>query len=703
MWWLGRLLQAEATLSEPRRLRVAFIGAGNMAGLHLRALQRVQMSHTVVGVHDARPAAAQAFAQRAATRPYPTATALLQDAPPDVVHICTPAGTHFEPARQALLAGAHVYVEKPFVETSEQAETLFQLARERGLLICAGHQLVRDPAFDRVMRRISELRPITLVDSYFAFRPPRLNPYRSTRGALGEQLLDVLPHPLYTLVAALESVGPAVAPLEIVNVTATSTLLHALLRAGEVSGRLCISLQARPIASTLAVTGAQGTLTTDFVRSIVVGAANEGTSPLEKIANPFLEAAQLAGRSAASLARRLIGGAHYPGLVELLGDFYAAVAAGDRSPLSVDHLRTVTAIYEELAAHVRSAADPVTIASPATIASPRAAGAGGSPLAVVTGAAGFFGRTISRELANRGFRVRGIGRSDRPDDPHVHDWVRADLAEEIAPAALDGAAVVVHAAAETSGGFEAHERNTVGATRQVLRAMAVTQIRRLVYVSSISVLRPPRPFWERQTEGTPLAARPERLGPYTWGKCGAEELVTAAQARQEIEARIIRPAALVDWEQIELPGLLGRHLFGRWHLGFGRPGLPLAVCEVERASAAVAWCADNFADAPPIVNLLDPAIRTRGQLLSRFRERGWHGHVLWVPIRLLAGAVMITRILAALAGRKGGRLSVWSVLRPRRYDAALATRVLAAASQDVASAQPATRASTATQVSRAYA
>src|SRR2546430_1113685 len=73
--WLGRLQQAEATLSEPRRLRVALIGAGNMAGLHLRALQRVQVSHTVVGVQDARPAAAQALAHRADSRFYPSASA----------------------------------------------------------------------------------------------------------------------------------------------------------------------------------------------------------------------------------------------------------------------------------------------------------------------------------------------------------------------------------------------------------------------------------------------------------------------------------------------------------------------------------------------------------------------------------------------------------------------------------------------------
>src|SRR5260370_24186533 len=99
------------------------------------------------------------------------------------------------------------------------------------------------------------------------------------------------------------------------------------------------------------------------------------------------------------------------------------------------------------------------------------------------------------------------------------------------------------------------------------------------------VLRPPRTFWECQTERTPRAARPERLGPYTWGKCLAEELADAAQARQEIEVRTIRPAALIDWEHLELPGLLGARLFGGWPLGLGRPRLPFPICPVGPAGA----------------------------------------------------------------------------------------------------------------------
>jgi len=646
----------------------------------MQALRHVPTPHTVVGVQDARTATAAAFAARAQTSAFATVTELLEQARPDIVHVCTPAGAHFEPARQALLAGAHIYVEKPFVETPQEAATLLALAGERGRLICAGHQLLRNPAFDQLLRTAGDLQPVTLVDSYYAFRPPQLDPYKAPAAALGRQLLDILPHPLYVLVAALESVARDGRAIEVVHATATPTDLHALLRAGDVTGRLTVSLRARPVAATLTMTGAKGSLAVDFDRSILLGAGNEGTSPVEKIVNPLIESGQLAWRSTTSLIRRLTGGVNYPGLVELLRAFYAAAAAKrDRSPIPADHLRHVTAVYEQLAASVRSAVTPVStrlITKPApTVAS--------APLAVLTGASGFFGRVISRELTRRGFRVRGIGRSEHPSDPNLHEWVRADLAHEVPPDVLAGATVVVHAAAETAGGFDAHERNTVGTTRQLLRGMAAAGVRRLVHISSLSVLRPPRPFWERQAEQTPLAEQAERLGPYTWGKCEAERLVTEAAVHGEIEARIIRPAALIDWANLQMPGLLGRRLFGHWHLGLGRSSLPFAICDVSTAAAAVAWCGDRFADAPPVVNLIDPTIRTRGDLLERFRAQGWRGRMVWTPIGLLAGGVMAAGFVLGLARReRAPSLKVWSILRPRRYDAAVSSNLIAAVRED---------------------
>ena len=303
-------------------LRIAFVGTGIMARNHLGALSHVPTEHAVTGVFDTNATAAAAFAEQAGPQAtvYPTLATLLAESKPDVVHICTPAGTHFEPARQALLAGAHLYVEKPFVETRAEADELFQLARERNLLICAGHQLMRDPAFEKLLLRAAELGSITLVDSHFAFRSPTLSLHRASQRALAGQLLDVLPHPLYTLLAAMERVAAGPSHPEVVAVAATPVELHALLRQGTVFGRLFISLRARPVASTLALTGSGGTLTADFVSGMLLGTGNDGTSPLEKVGNPFLQGMQLLWQNAASLARRLRIGIdadaieHRPGL-----------------------------------------------------------------------------------------------------------------------------------------------------------------------------------------------------------------------------------------------------------------------------------------------------------------------------------------------------------------------------------------------------
>jgi predicted dehydrogenase/nucleoside-diphosphate-sugar epimerase len=662
-------------------IRVGFVGTGKMAHLHLHSLRRVPTPHVVVGVHDTDEGARRQFAGLADATGYRTLRELLEAGRPDLVHICTPAGTHFEPARAALLAGAHVYVEKPFVETHREAEELLGLADARGLLVCAGHQQLRDPAYLALLRRAPELGNIVQVESYFTFRPVGANPERAGARALATQLVDVLPHPLYTLVDALERLAPAPGPIEIASLVTSPTDLHAVLRANDCYGRLSLSLRARPVASLLSASGRGGTLTADFLRTSVVGAANPGESPVEKAGNPLVEAWQLAVRSMRGVAGRIFQGGDYPGLAELIGAFYAAVASGGASPLAPDHLKRVTALFEELSANVRGAVERVAV-QPLRPRSP----ALDAPLAVVTGARGFFGREITTHLVRRGYRVRGISRSPNDDDPHVHEWLRLDLSRSAPPEAFAGADVVVHAAAEAAGGFESHQRNTIDVARNVLRGMHGAGVTRLVYVSSLSVLRPPRTPWEQQDERTPLArADDRRYGAYVWGKTAAERLVMAEAPSLGIELRIIRPGALVDWGNPDVPGIVGRRLFGRWHLGFGRPGLPVPVCEVSQAAAVVAWLAAQFEEAPSLLNLIDPAISTRRNLLEEFAKHGWRGRMLWVPIPLFAMLVHAARYALALPTlRRPTPLALYAILRPRRYSVDLAAPILHRAVQEPA-------------------
>jgi nucleoside-diphosphate-sugar epimerase len=265
----------------------------------------------------------------------------------------------------------------------------------------------------------------------------------------------------------------------------------------------------------------------------------------------------------------------------------------------------------------------------------------------------------------------------------VEQWVTTDLSNGLRPEALAGADVVVHAAAETAGGYLEHQRNTIDATRHLLDAMHAAGVSRLVLVSSLSVLAPPRNARERQDERTPRAAEPRPFGAYTWGKCLQEELVEREAAARGIATRIIRPGALMDGQEPTLPGLMGRALFGRWHLGLGRPGLPIPVCDVKRCAEAIAWCTAHFEEAPPIVNLLDATIATRGDLVARLQTAGWTGRMLWVPISLVAVGLTAAHAASALCrGRRPDRLAAWSILRPRQYDARLAAAVLEAAGRD---------------------
>ncbi|WP_405156882.1 Gfo/Idh/MocA family oxidoreductase [Paenibacillus sp. FSL K6-0108] len=61
--------------------------------------------------------------------------ALMNDDDIQLVVVCTHTESHYEYAKMALDHGKHVLVEKPFMLTKEQAESIFQYAKEKNLLI----------------------------------------------------------------------------------------------------------------------------------------------------------------------------------------------------------------------------------------------------------------------------------------------------------------------------------------------------------------------------------------------------------------------------------------------------------------------------------------------------------------------------------------------------------------------------------------
>lgn len=70
--------------------------------------------------------------------------------------ISTPAGTHFALAKQVLLSGKHVFVEKPLAMTVAEVDILGSLASARGLVVMVGHTFIYNSAVRYVRRLIEE-------------------------------------------------------------------------------------------------------------------------------------------------------------------------------------------------------------------------------------------------------------------------------------------------------------------------------------------------------------------------------------------------------------------------------------------------------------------------------------------------------------------------------------------------------------------
>ena len=85
----------------------------------------------------------------------------------DAVMLATPVTTHFELAKQALLEGKHVFIEKPFASSVAQADELISLADKHRLVLMVGHVFEYNPAVLKIKDIISsgELGSVYYISS----------------------------------------------------------------------------------------------------------------------------------------------------------------------------------------------------------------------------------------------------------------------------------------------------------------------------------------------------------------------------------------------------------------------------------------------------------------------------------------------------------------------------------------------------------
>jgi len=115
-----------------------------------------------------------------------------------LIVVATPNETHFSLAKQALEAGKHVVIDKPFTATSAEAKELAETASARGLVLAPFHNRRWDGDFLTVRKLLGEKalgRLVTYQSHFDRFRPlPREATWKESGNDANGMLFDLGPH-----------------------------------------------------------------------------------------------------------------------------------------------------------------------------------------------------------------------------------------------------------------------------------------------------------------------------------------------------------------------------------------------------------------------------------------------------------------------------------------------------------------------------
>jgi len=129
---------AEPALTQPR---VAAVGCGNWGKNIARNLARLGALHSICEPNIAR--ATKVSGEHGV--PTQTLDQLLNDPRCDAIALASPAVLHSSQVRRALVAGKHVFVEKPMALSVVEGEKLAILAQDKSRVLMVGHLLHYHP------------------------------------------------------------------------------------------------------------------------------------------------------------------------------------------------------------------------------------------------------------------------------------------------------------------------------------------------------------------------------------------------------------------------------------------------------------------------------------------------------------------------------------------------------------------------------
>ncbi|MBI5643655.1 MAG: NAD-dependent epimerase/dehydratase family protein [Deltaproteobacteria bacterium] len=646
-------------------MKIGIVGCGLNSDYHINFAKSYAGAEIVGVVDKDKKKAAECASRHNISGVFTDIKELIASAHPDVIHILTPLKSHFHLAKEAIEGNCHVLVEKPFTPNKEDALELYRLAGKKGVKLCAMHNHFYDPCMRRAddIVQSGRLGKVINVESYYglntlipAFRGyPSPNTIPWLYELPGGVYQDFLPHPLYVM---LDYTGR---PEEIKVMSRSNGVLpqglpdeiRILIKGERAFGTLAFSFAARPHLQFLRIYGTKMMAEVDFNTMTAITHPESSLPKAAQKASFNLSAGwQLLTNTVSNVKNFMTGKLKpYQGMKILIHGFYDSIKNNAMPPVTQEQavrvIETMDEIFRQLTFKPLSF-EPVI---------PRRSAMKRPDKVLVTGGTGFLGRRLVSGLVKEGYPVRVLARKlSNIDDLKGlgAEIFFGDVAdEESIDKALEGANIVIHAAAGTSGRKEDCDTATIEGTANVLRLAGTHRIKKMVYISSCSVYgvagcKPGHVI----DEDSSLEKSPSMRGYYSESKYNAEQMVTR-EAGKNFPVVILRPGTIYGPGGEVFSPMLGFSLMKKAFVIIGNGKFNLPLIHVDNLIDDIIASMQNSMMDNRIFNVVDDERVSKREYMDKLIRLMYpKSRVFYLPLGILSLMVSGQEVLCRLMKRK---------------------------------------------------
>lgn len=641
-------------------LNVGIIGCGRIAEHHLRFVARTQGARLAALSDPVLPNAERFAEMYGIGQVYSSYLEMLDATPLDVVHILTPPEFHYQQAADAIDRGIHVLLEKPCTNHPSELEDLYRCADAKGVLLCPDFIQLFNPALVKGASLIDsgQLGNVVHVEIHLSIdlNTPEVRealslPWRYNLP--GGILHDNITHPLYM---ALRWLGDPK------RVTVAAKSLGVLPRS--VTDHMVIMLEGKYCTANIVLSGAikperynvqmfceRGSICVNFDTStVIVKKTSSLPNFLRRASANFQQSYQLSTIGIGNLIKFLRGRlVPYQGLENLIPRFYRCVRQGISPPVSKELALSVARTEQAVFAQ----AGKVHLDTRKILSNQKSISHVEKIL--VTGATGYLGSSVVRRLVAEGYYVRAFVRAlshveilEKLGVEVVYGDVRNVDSLVKACKEMD---IVVHTAAALKGSSGFMLDCAVKGTQNVAEAAKACKLKRVVYISSMSVydtlkLRDA----EIVSEDSPLEEFPRFRGTYSLAKRLAEDEALAHLQEASPSWTILRPSVIVgNGHDVFSPvGKRIRNLL----VCPGSARRSLRLIHVDDVASAIVRVLQNNRTEGYIFNLSNGPINQQKYIDEFIRKSSYENiRVIYIPYWIARSAAYALTILRLLTHR----------------------------------------------------